>query len=124
MLWDVSWIVHEACIKETCGAPGETAQRIENFLKLVFKLIFNQERHKKKMERIPATLLLTVALCIVGCFCAPITTPPPPIPDPTPAPVNEGAKESDSSLADVEDVMMDPSAKLRKFSDTDCSHVF
>lgn len=80
------------------------------------KVINTQERHKLEMERISVTLLMAVALCIVGCFSAPITTPPPP---PPPAvPVNEATKESHSSLAGVEDVMMDPAAKLRKFSGT------
>ena len=73
------------------------------------------------MERIPAVLLLAVALYAVGIFCAPIATPPP-SPVSTPAPVNEGAKESGSSLANVEDVMMDPSAKLRKFCDNRRPH--
>ena len=63
------------------------------------------------MERTSTAVLLALALCTVGCFCAPITTPPPAA---KPAPVNEGATESSSSLADVEDIMMDPSAKLRK----------
>ena len=101
--------------RKTRLAPGESqlpAQRRKDN-KHYLQLIVNWER--QKMERIPAALLLAVALCTVSCFCAPITTPPPPAP--TPAPVNEGAKESSSSLADVENVMMDPSAKLRKFCD-------
>lgn len=75
------------------------------------------------MERIPAVLLLALALYAVGIFCAPIATPPPsPVSTPAPVNQNEGAKKSSSSLANVEDVMMDPSAKLRKFCDNRRPH--
>ena len=61
------------------------------------------------------TLLAVAALCIVSCFCAPITTPPPAEPATATAPsVNEDAIKSGSSLAYTEDVMMDPTAKMCK----------
>jgi hypothetical protein len=68
------------------------------------------------MNKIQVALLLAVALCTISGFCAPITTPPPPsIPAPSPVPVPVVNEETKVSMADVEDVMMDPSAKLRKF---------
>ena len=72
------------------------------------------------MNKTPVVLSLAVALCAISCFCAPITTPPPSSTPAPSVPVNEEAKVSSLSLADVEDVMMDPSAKLRKFSDNNC----
>ena len=49
--------------------------------------------------------LLAVAACIALCSSAPVTTPPPP------ASVDETIK---TSLEHITDVMMDPTAKMRK----------
>ena len=67
------------------------------------------------MNKILATLLADAALCIVSCFCAPIITPPHAEPA-TVSSVKEAANKWSSSLADVEDVMMDPTAKMCKLS--------
>ena len=55
------------------------------------------------------TLLAVLALCTASSYSAPTIVPPT-------APVNEGTTDKPgSSLADLQDVMMDPAAKLRKF---------
>ena len=54
--------------------------------------------------------LLIASLIIGSCVSAPITTPPP-----SSAPVDQDG-ENDLNFSDIEDVMMDPSAKMRKLA--------
>lgn len=55
-------------------------------------------------------LLLIASLIVGSCVSAPIITPPP-----TSAPVDQDG-ETDLNFSDIEDVMMDPSAKMRKLT--------
>ena len=55
-------------------------------------------------------LLLITNLVIGSCFSAPVTTP-----SLTPTPVDQDG-ETDLNILDIEDVMMDPTAKMRKLT--------
>lgn len=54
--------------------------------------------------------LLIISLIIGSCFSAPVTTP-----SLTPMPVDQDG-ETDLNILDIEDVMMDPTAKMCKLA--------
>ena len=54
--------------------------------------------------------LLITSVVIGSCFSAPVTTP-----SLTPMPVDQDG-EIDLNFLDIEDVMMDPTAKMRKLT--------
>lgn len=70
------------------------------------KLQKAREKEEKTMK-----ILLVATLCFVSCFSAPLTTAPP-----ATAPATAANEESANGLdlSHIDDVMMDPTAKMRK----------
>lgn len=56
--------------------------------------------------------LAVLSLLLTSCLSAPVTVTTPPPATPFPASVDD---DQVLDMSDIEDVMMDPSAKLRKF---------